>query len=181
MINVIVAFSKPEDGKNIKNILVKHGFPVLFVCTCGSQVLAAVSDLENAIIVSGFRFKDMNCRQLSEQLPVGFALLLVASKSRWSGEDMGEMVCLPTPFKVSDLVSSVRLMDKMKTEQKRMPKRQRGKRNEQDQRLIEAAKGLLIEKNGMTEPEAHKYLQKCSMDSGTNLIEASKMVLSLYR
>ena len=29
----------------------------------------------------------------------------------------------------------------------------------------------------MTEEEAHRYIQKCSMDSGTNMVEMAKMVL----
>ena len=37
----------------------------------------------------------------------------------------------------------------------------------------------MMERNRMTEPEAHKYLQKCSMDSGTNLVETAQMVLTL--
>ena len=31
----------------------------------------------------------------------------------------------------------------------------------------------------MTEAEAHRYIQKCSMDSGTNLVETAQMVISL--
>ncbi len=34
-------------------------------------------------------------------------------------------------------------------------------------------------RNHMSEEEAHKYLQKCSMDSGTNLVETAGMVLSI--
>mgnify|MGYP000556223929 CR=1 FL=1 len=36
-----------------------------------------------------------------------------------------------------------------------------------------------MERNYLTEEEAHKYLQKCSMDSGTNLVETAQMVLTL--
>ena len=41
------------------------------------------------------------------------------------------------------------------------------------------AKSILMERNGMTEEEAHRYMQKCSMDSGTNIVETAQMVLSL--
>lgn len=34
-------------------------------------------------------------------------------------------------------------------------------------------------RNHMTEEEAHRYLQKTSMDSGTNLVETAQMVLSM--
>mgnify|MGYP002644219349 CR=1 FL=1 len=30
-----------------------------------------------------------------------------------------------------------------------------------------------------TEEEAHKYLQKCSMDNGTNMVETAQMILTL--
>ena len=36
-----------------------------------------------------------------------------------------------------------------------------------------------MERNHMDEEEAHRYLQKCSMDSGTNLAETAQMVLSM--
>lgn len=45
--------------------------------------------------------------------------------------------------------------------------------------IVAQAKNLLMERNNMTEEEAHRYIQKCSMDSGTNLIETAQMVMSL--
>ena len=34
-------------------------------------------------------------------------------------------------------------------------------------------------RNHMTEEEAHRYIQKCSMDSGTNMAETAERVLSV--
>lgn len=47
--------------------------------------------------------------------------------------------------------------------------------------MLQEAKNLLMERNGMSEEEAHRYIQKCSMDSGTNLVETAEMVLSMMR
>lgn len=33
----------------------------------------------------------------------------------------------------------------------------------------------------MSEEEAHKYLQKCSMDSSRDLVETAQMVLSIMQ
>lgn len=49
-----------------------------------------------------------------------------------------------------------------------------------EQKIISQAKELLMEKNGCTEEEAHRYLQKQSMDSGTNLVETAHMVLDMF-
>ena len=52
-------------------------------------------------------------------------------------------------------------------------------RSKEEQDLINEAKALLMDRNNMTESEAHRYIQKCSMDSGTNLVETAQMVLTL--
>ena len=36
-----------------------------------------------------------------------------------------------------------------------------------------------MERNNMTEEEAHRYLQKHSMDNSTNLVETAQMVLAI--
>ena len=61
MANIIVAFSKPEDAKSIKNILMKNGFEVVAVCTSGAQVLSQMEDLNGGIVVCGYRLTDMLC------------------------------------------------------------------------------------------------------------------------
>ena len=43
--------------------------------------------------------------------------------------------------------------------------------------FIQSAKKVLITQRNMTEPEAHRYLQKMSMDAGRSLAETARMVL----
>jgi len=38
---------------------------------------------------------------------------------------------------------------------------------------------LLMIRNNMTEEEAHRYMQKTSMDSGTGLTDTAQMILSM--
>ncbi len=56
-------------------------------------------------------------------------------------------------------------------------KTQPKKRTQQEQNYIDNAKRVLMERNNMTEPEAFRYIQKCSMDSGINMVESAQMVL----
>ena len=67
-------------------------------------------------------------------------------------------------------------------ERRRKKRKSRPKeRSEEDKKVLQEAKNLLMERNGMSEEEAHRYIQKCSMDSGTNLVETAEMVLSMMR
>ena len=63
---------------------------------------------------------------------------------------------------------------KLKRRKKPLPKR----RSATEQKVIDSAKALLMERNQMSEQEAHKYLQKLSMDSGNNLVETAEMILA---
>ena len=106
-------------------------------------------------------------------------MLVLASPARWSGIQMSGVVCLPMPLKVHDLL---RTLDMMLQAQQRIRRKLRSRpreRSKEEQDLINEAKALLMDRNNMTESEAHRYIQKCSMDSGTNLVETAQMIISL--
>lgn len=179
MSSIIVAFSKPEDGKNIKSILVRNGYKVVAVCTSGAQAIASSDGLNGGILVSGFRFEDMMYDELRQCLPSTFDMLVVASPSRWSGQSVNGVVCLPMPLKVHDLLGTLEMMVQSQLRMKRRLRSRPKERSEEEMNLIQEAKNRLMERNGMTESEAHRYIQKCSMDSGTNLVETAQMIISL--
>ena len=54
------------------------------------------------------------------------------------------------------------------------------KRKEEEQKLIRTAKELLMDVNRMTEAEAHRFLQKRSMDSGMKLAEMAQYIIDSY-
>ena len=180
MTNIIVAFKKPEDGRSIRNILVKNGLQTTVSCTCGAQVLANADDLRSGIVICGFCFGDMTCRELGRQLSDAFEILVIASPAKWSGEDMGRLVCLPPPFKMCDLISTVRMLEETQSGRRRERRKKPLPRGDGERAAIDKAKQLLMGRNHMTEPQAHKYLQKCSMDTGCGMAEAAEMILRLY-
>ena len=179
MANVIVAFSKPEDVKSIKNILTRSGFEVIAACCSGAQTLACVEDLNSGIIVCGYRLTDMMFSDLHEYLSPEFSMLMVSSPNKWTSQMPQDIVCLPMPLKVHDLVSTLEMMSQAQTRRRKKQRQQPKQRSEEERTIVTQAKNLLMERNNMTEEEAHRYIQKCSMDSGTNLIETAQMVMSL--
>lgn len=88
-------------------------------------------------------------------------------------------MCLPMPLKVHDLISTLEMMVSSQIRRKKKMRLQPKERSQEERLLIDRAKALLMERNNMTETEAHRYLQKCSMNSGTNLVETAQMVMSL--
>lgn len=85
----------------------------------------------------------------------------------------------PMPLKVHDLVGTLEMIVQAQARRKKKLRQQPKQRNEKERAVIDQAKALLMERNSMTEEEAHRYIQKCSMDSGTNMYETAQMVISL--
>ena len=67
------------------------------------------------------------------------------------------------------------------TRRRRKAKQKPKERNEEEVALIREAKELLMTRNNMSEEDAHHYIQKCSMDSCTNMVETAQMVLAMMR
>ena len=84
------------------------------------------------------------------------------------------------PIKVYALVEKVQgMLAEIVLEKKRRRKKLRERTPEQ-KALIEEAKSIIMQNNGMTEAEAHSYLQKYSMDSGMNMVNTAKLILEVF-
>lgn len=179
MSKIIVVFPKKENAANIRNLLVRGGMSVTGVCTTGAQVMHYADTLEEGIVVCGYKMQDMMYTELREYLPPTFELLLIASPEKWQNGMVDGVVGLSMPIKVHDLMNTVDMMLRSMERRQKKRRQELKNRNPQQQELIKKAKGVLMVRNNMTEEEAHRYLQKSSMDSGTNMVETAEMVLSI--
>lgn len=179
MLSIIVAFPKIEDAKTIKNAFIRNGYEVIATCTTGAQVIGVANELDGGIVVSGYRFSDMHYRELNNYLPKGFEMLLVASAAKLEECTDNNMVSLSMPIKMHDLMNTIQMMTYNYNKRKKKEKDKPKLRTEEEKAIIYKAKVLLMERNNMSEEEAHRYIQKTSMDSGTNLVEMAEMMLSI--
>ena len=176
---MIVAFPKLDDAKKIKNVLNRNGYNDILAYNSASQVIAAANESDGGIVLCGYRLTDMHYSELYGYLPREFKMLLVASPVKLQECAIGDIMCLSMPIHSHELVSTLQTMmfDVMRPRKKPIrpqPKR----RSEKEQKVIDDAKALLMEMNNLSEEEAHKYIQKLSMDSGNNLVETAEMILA---
>ena len=169
MVNIIVVFSSQKDGINIRNLLMRHGHNVVTVCTNGAAVSQAVDQMEGSdgIVVSGYKYQDMTYSDLLADLPDTWQMIVMASQGNLSHIFEYNVIKIPMPVKVYDLFTTLR---------REKPK----ERSSAERALLEHAKSLLMETKNMSEVEAHRYIQKCSMDNGTNMVETAQMVIEIY-
>ena len=176
--SIIIALPKIEDAKNISGILKRRGLDTDYICTSSAQVLSNVNQLDNGIVICGVSMPDMHYTQLAEYLPDNFEMLLMATPRVIENCPPG-IVSLTYPIKSSDLIGTVEMILEQQARKRKKLKSMPKKRTIQEQNYINNAKYVLMERNNMTEQEAFRYIQKCSMDSGTNMVETAQMILTM--
>ena len=181
MSNIVIALPKKEVAQNIRKILSQSGYSVQAVCSTGAQALASVNNLENGILICGSRFIDMMYMEIHDYLPPEFQMLLIASPTSIQEREVENLVCLELPMKVHELLQTLEMMEgQIRRRRKRLRNIPR-QRSEEDRQMIEQAKALLMDRNKFSEEEAHRYIQKRSMENGTGLVEVAQMILSLMQ
>lgn len=179
MSSIIIVFPKQEDGNKIRTLLGNRGLACAATCTTASAALAQLHQLDSGIVICSQQIRDMHYTQLAGYLPDYFELLLLISPST-AGSYPPDIMTLTCPIRTSDLVGTVEMM---LAQMERRLKKKHGRtelRSEKEQNYINNAKLVLMERNQMTEPDAFRYIQKCSMDSGTNMVETAQMILMLH-
>ena len=177
--NIIVAFPKQETAQNIKKVLMQNGFHVDAVCTTGAQTIQNANELESGILVCGYRFVDMMYTELHEYLSPQFEMLLVTSQANCGERELQNIVCLSTPLKVHELLQTLEMMEYTIARKRKKMRAQPKQRSEAERNIILEAKSVLMSRNNLTEEEAHRYIQKRSMNNGTDMVETAQMILSL--
>ena len=176
--SIVIALPKIEDAKKIRTVLNRYGFTVAAVCNSGANALASISELDGGVLLCGYHLQDMYYRDLLDYMPDYFEMLLMASQGVIS-EAPPSVLCVGMPLKAGDLVNTVSMILSQIERRWKKDKKKPKQRSWKEQNYISNAKMLLMERNHLSEEDAYRYIQKCSMDSGTNMVETAKMVLML--
>ena len=179
MIDITVVFPQMKDGQGIRNLLVRNGYRVGIACTSGAQAKTYMDNIDYGIVVCGYKFSDMMYSELFHDLGPTFEMLLVASRAKLEEGVADGIVCVEMPLKSYDLLNTLEMMmqalERIRKKGRQKPK----ERNIAQKAIIDEAKKLLMNTRNMTEEEAHRFIQKSSMDSGTNMVETAQMVLQI--
>ena len=174
MDKVIVAFESDKSCWRVKEILETSGTAACIVCKSADQVKRAVNKQHITTVVCGYKVSDESAEGLFEDLPPTCAMLMVAVQGMLDLCQSDDIFKLASPVSKGDLIASVRMLLQVGH---RLEKFVKPRRSAEEKAVIDQAKQLLMERHGMTEEQAHRFLQKRSMDSGAKMIQTAQLVL----
>ncbi len=179
MASILIAMPKSEDATHLVEMLNSQGLMMdIEVCQTGAEILRISNAREYGVVICTKTLRDMSYVELADYLPEFFGMILL-TKDMTLDTFSEKMVKVLMPFKTRELVSTIEMMMSFFVRRIRKKKTIPIKRSAAEQRVIDDAKALLMERNGLSEPEAFRYIQKSSMDTGRSMTESAQMILML--
>ena len=173
MESVIIAFENQKNALRVKEILEGDGAADCLLCRTADQLRRACRQFRVPVVVCGHKLGDQTAQLIFEDLPA-CAMLVLARQDLLELMDNDDIFRLPAPVSRVDLLASVRMLLQVG---RWLERRVRPQRSQEERTLIDQAKAVLMDRGGMTEEQAHRYLQKKSMDSGAKLTQTAQLVL----
>ncbi len=170
MVKIIVAFAKDEKCAPVASILESAGFEVFRHCTSASEVKRALNQCGDGILITSCKLPDSTIDSLAWDLGSKAVILATGSPAQLELSEHPDIFKLAFPCSKGELTSAVNML--IQLHRMRLPRR-----SVEDNQIIVKAKEKLCKLKGMTEPEAHHFLQKSAMDNGMKLTEFAAKLL----
>ena len=175
MDTVIVAFENPALCRRFSDLLESTGTARCLTYRSGDQVRRLLSKQTAYCAICSPHLTDGPAEWLCEDLPPVCSLLLVGPQHMLDACGNQDVFKLPTPIRKEEALNTVRMLLQFG---RRMERYLRPRRSGADQELVDRAKALIIERKGLSEEEAHRLLQRRSMDSQTRMSQTARLVIS---
>ncbi len=194
MRNIILSFPDDSMNEKLRRILLSVGLQTAGEAGSRTQLLQTATRLEGGgVVICPARLSGLPAATLTADLSEDYDLLILLAGNEILDNSRPGVFALRTPVRPIELIDSVRMLLEtrqlavgtrhMKPPVKKQepvqdkPAPKPATRTEQDRKLIDQAKQLLIVRNNMSEEQAHRFLQKRSMDSGNPLVVVARQVL----
>ncbi|MBQ7785631.1 MAG: ANTAR domain-containing protein [Clostridia bacterium] len=168
----------PSVCDKLKQLLAAAGIEPGTICNTGAAALDMLKS-GPAVLLTTWRLDDMTGAELAEKAGEGVNVLMIVPKDYESeGEAQGSVLLLRNPLSPEALASAVRTMCfcdmRMQALRKKADKLAR---TLEDRKVIERAKGKLMDVLHLSESQAHYRIQKKSMDTGKRIVDVAREIL----
>ena len=168
-------------------MLERAGFEVVAEARDGREAVALASEHLPDLAVMDVKMPDLDgieaARQMLEQRQIPIVMLTAFSEAALVGRavDAGVFGYLVKPFRESDLLPAIEAAQARHAELQALRDEAGSLRDALEARkLIERAKGLLMEKDGLSEGEAFARLRGASQQTGRPLRDVAEAILATF-
>jgi two-component system, response regulator PdtaR len=182
---VLIAEDEALIRLDLREMLQEEGYDVIGEAADGEQAVALAMDLNPDLVICDVKMPKMDGIAAAAQIAdkrIAPVVILTAFSQRdliERARDAGAMAYLVKPFQKRDLLPAIEMATSRFSEIRALEGEVTDLRERLEARkLIERAKGLLMSKHAMSEPEAFRWIQRAAMDNRTSMRSVAELVLS---
>jgi two-component system, response regulator PdtaR len=182
---VLIAEDEALIRLDLREMLEEEGFEVVGEAADGEQAVALAKQLSPDLVICDVKMPKMDGIAAAAQIAdkrIAPVVILTAFSQRdliERARDAGAMAYLVKPFQKRDLLPAIEMATSRFSEIRALEGEVSDLRERLEARkLIERAKGLLMSKHAMSEPEAFRWIQRAAMDNRTSMRSVAELVLS---
>ncbi|MHB9094040.1 MAG: ANTAR domain-containing response regulator [Eubacteriales bacterium] len=184
-IRIILADPDPLFRKYIKEKLLKAGYMVVGEASDGRKALQVIFNIQPDLVIVNADLPGKSGLEVAETVEGHRLAPVIIITEPDLQDDLKEVLehlmvsYILKPVDEINLIPSVEVCVAMFRKFRRLEEENRKlKQTLETRKVIEKAKGLLIEFKGMTEPQAFKYMQKLSMDNSQPVQKIAKQIIT---
>ncbi len=191
-LRVVIAEDEAIIRLDLKEILEEEGYEVVGAASRGEEAIQMVRALRPDLAILDIKMPGKDGIEVASELShenICPVVILTAFSQRSFVEqarDAGVLAYLVKPFQASDLVPAIELArarfeERMALEQEvasLTDKAERATKQLEARKLLDRAKGILMDSHSMSEPDAFGFIQKTAMDSRSPMAEVSQRIIS---
>jgi two-component system, response regulator PdtaR len=184
---VLVAEDEALIRLDLVEMLREEGYDVVGEAGDGEQAVELATALRPDLVILDVKMPKQDGIEAASQiagLRIAPVVILTAFSQRDLVErarDAGAMAYLVKPFAKRDLVPAVELAISRFTELTALENEVAGLTDRLETRkVVERAKGLLMEKQAMSEPEAFRWIQRTAMDRRSTMKAVAQVVVENF-
>jgi len=181
---VLVAEDEALIRLDLAEMLKEEGYEVVGQAGDGQEAVELADSLKPDLVIMDVKMPRRDgidaAREIAQKRIAPIVVLTAFSQRELveRARDAGAMAYLVKPFSATDLIPAIEVAVSRFNEVTEL-EREVATLSEQleTRKLIERAKGLLQTKQGMTEPEAFRWIQRAAMDRRTTMKRVAEVVL----
>lgn len=184
---VLVAEDEALIRLDLVEMLREEGYEVVGEAGDGEQAVQLAEELRPDLVILDIKMPRQDGIKAASQIAakrIAPVVMLTAFSQRdlvEQARDAGAMAYLVKPFSKRDLVPAVELAISRFTELQALENEVAGLTERLETRkVIERAKGLLMAKQGMSEPDAFRWIQRTAMDRRTTMKAVADVVVENF-
>ena len=181
---IIIADDQSSSREALKDALIEKDFEIVGEAATGKDAIELNKKLKPDLIFMDVKMPELNgidaAKQINLHNPVPIILLTVKDDSITidRARAAGVMAYLVKPFNEKELAPNIEIVIKRFNEFKKVKNENADLKAKLNARkIIEKAKGIIMEKHTIKEQEAFRKIQKTAMDKQTSMEEVAQSII----